>query len=1383
MKNIRMKGCRIALAASLMFAGGLVMGSSAQAQTASNVIQDGFTGTTAQLPWQAFNGACLTAGNGQAASNGGLIPSCASLASTYYSADTANSTALVGLGSTNADAAGSGALRLTNSFSENGAIIDTQPYASNLGIQVTFTTYTYGGNSGGTAKDGADGIGFYLLGAASTNGLANTLNDSSGNQLTAVPSIGSWGGSLGYSCSNTNSPYEGMAGAYMGLGMDEFGNFLNSPDNTGTGSQAGTSNGGDGNQYQPGRIGLRAYGNVNLAALQAYNKNATKSDVQATCKNGGTYSWSTKTTLYNLAYTYNSGKPFIPTAIATTTTVKTSAVTWASATKNNKSTGLSNCPTVSASTGTPSTVTTGGQQNGSSSTLSYTGGLYQLGAGVQKSRSDLGSDKTTTNSNFTKTNNGVTCVGSQNTETVVTATETDYPFTQTGATVTTPSSANASGYTGTGTMYGLGSDGNYYAITFKATSQQITNNFSQQFPDYAAIPGAFVNLDSSTPIALESAKKRTDAVPISYKLQITQAGLLSLWYSYNGGTYNPVLTGQDITQSNAPIPSSFLFGFGGSTGGSSNVHEITCFQVTPAETSASSAGLNIQSGEVRTGTQVYLAAYHTNNWWGQLTAQNLVVTGSAVSISPVANWDASCVLTGGACQSTNGSNTAQSASNRVIYSYQDTTVGGATSNTGIQLTWNNLTATQQGWLNDDTHGQDRLAYLMGDRSNEQPAKNATTSQIFRDRNSVLADIIDSGPTWVGPASAPYADSWSDKLHPDQTPAENSGALYSAFLASSATRLNVVYDGANDGFLHGFRTGSYDKNGNYIDNSTTPNDGLEVMAYMPQAVLKKIHNAQNTLDYANPKYSHAYYVDATPGTGDLFYNNSWHTWLVSGLGPGGRAIFALDITDPTQFTNANAASIVKGEWNGSTLSCTGTTNCGSNLGQTYGTPQIRRLHNGEWGIIFGNGFKSSTGDAGIFVMTIGSTGALDKVYYLSTGVGSAANPNGIAYVTPVDLDGDHITDVVYAGDNYGNVWRFDLSSETATDWAVFNYGNSSATPLFTTTTTTTTTVTPTSGAATVTPVTTTLSVSAQPGTLMGSSSVTDSGTGTVTATTITNQPIATQLMVLSVAPSATGQPRVMIEFGTGSVIPQTTTADIQYSSGQQGLYGIWDWDYGQSGTAGAGYASLPASSQPTSGISIGQLQAQTVTGTFSAAQSGIGQGARTLSNNSICFVGNTCASIDAQGKLSTSPGTQFGWYLSLPGANGVSGVGGKNQTEQVIYSPIETDGSFIVNTTVPANNSPLTCTVQSAQGWTMAINPANGGAFQNSFFSDASGNFVNISGAPVSGIALNATGSPSVVTANKLPYLVSQTVNGAGAVNQINPPGSMYNKRLTWLQVH
>ena len=85
------------------------------------------------------------------------------------------------------------------------------------------------------------------------------------------------------------------------------------------------------------------------------------------------------------------------------------------------------------------------------------------------------------------------------------------------------------------------------------------------------------------------------------------------------------------------------FGFGGSTGGSRNIHEIMCFQASPQNTSASSAGLNQkQTAKVQTGTQVYFAFYNANNWTGSLTSQYLALTGrrtTSVIIDPLVNWE------------------------------------------------------------------------------------------------------------------------------------------------------------------------------------------------------------------------------------------------------------------------------------------------------------------------------------------------------------------------------------------------------------------------------------------------------------------------------------------------------------------------------------------------------------------------------------------------------------------------------------------------------------------------------------------------------------------------------------------------------------------------
>lgn len=50
------------------------------------------------------------------------------------------------------------------------------------------------------------------------------------------------------------------------------------------------------------------------------------------------------------------------------------------------------------------------------------------------------------------------------------------------------------------------------------------------------------------------------------------------------------------------------------------------------------------------------------------------------------------------------------------------------------------------------------------------------------------------------------------------------------------------------------------------------------------------------DYAN---RHAFLVDGTPSVGDIYDSTgaAWKTILVAGLNKGGKAYYALDVTDP------------------------------------------------------------------------------------------------------------------------------------------------------------------------------------------------------------------------------------------------------------------------------------------------------------------------------------------------------------------------------------------------------------------------------------------------------------------------------------------------------
>lgn len=1221
---------RMLLLAIALFCGFLA----ARGAHAQVLISEDFNSASTANSWYFFNGACLTASTAVATSNPGTPPGCT--ADTYYTEHLVGGyNGVAGTAVTLPDPAGNGALRFTNGcipsgggcsnggHSQNGAIISAGTYSTTSGLDITFKTLTYRGDSGGDANDGADGMSFFLMDASIA-----TSTELSANPADAV---GSWGGSLGYTCSNTNTDYHGMIGGWLGLGIDEYGNFLNGKSDTlGEGSPYGVSgdNTASGGGYQPNRIGLRGRGNIAYPSLSA---------------------------------NYPGDYP---------------------------ATGLT---------------------------------------AAQQQAAVLNTCETATLWNYS-----------------------------------TPASPS---------------------------------NTGTAVDDYAAVPGAYSIISSQ--IANEYSNGgygQLNATPITYRLKITQNGLLTLAYSYNGGSWTGVIQNEPITSVNSgALPANVRFGFAGSTGGSSNIHEIMCFKASPSTAGASSTtGNEKESSKVDAGTQVYFGSYDPTDWTGSLAAYGLITNGSGqvTGIASSANWDASCVLTGLAgssntCATTGvtGPVAAESPSSRTMLTWNGTG--------GIPFEWSSLSSAEQSALNAiDNDGQTRLSFLRGDRTNEIP----NGSNLFRARDSVLADIVDSSPSWVGPPSQSVyfayetPTAWQDRLHTSATMAENTGQSYTAYAAAEQTRQNVVYVGANDGLLHGFASGSYNTDSTY---NSAGNTGTEVLAYIPEEVLLGIHPTttttttvtnhfthvtttatttavNSTLDYSNPQYGHDFYVDAPPGTGDLYYGGAWHSWVAGGLGAGlsgpwtsqgscggtsmpscasawsstttysfgatvdvngvnyvanwqnlnqspasdvaaGQGeIYALDVTNPSGFAESSAATLVKGDWIGGTsattnpgsFTCSNVANCALNLGFTYGTPEIRRLHDGDWAIIFGNGIGSSTGDAGIFVLTINPASSAQTMYYLSTGVSGG---NGIAYVSAVDMDHDHVTDYVYAGDLKGNVWKFDLTSSSESSWHV------STGPLF---------------------------------------------------KTASGQPITSQVVPEFVA--VNGATQLMLYFGTGEKFPQNSTATTSYSTGTQAFYTVWDWNQ-------SGWNALHSSQFAT----LSTAQATTITGLsspYTLGPTNLTHRAMTVDSSGNRLASTTDTVCWANSTTCGSGNTKFGWYINLPGTN--TGYG-TTTYEQIIFSPSILSTVVIVNSILPAIDSPLQCTTGLDSGWSYAFDVRTGDAITG-FWQGYSSSLPS----GTAGYQGNATGTMYYAGG----AVIYQDTGGQHHAVQVPLPPDTTGGRETWVQI-
>ena len=384
--------------------------------------------------------------------------------------------------------------------------------------------------------------------------------------------------------------------------------------------------------------------------------------------------------------------------------------------------------------------------------------------------------------------------------------------------------------------------------------------------------------------------------------------------------------------------------------------------------SGSAAAVALTSGKVVAGGKIYQGHFNALDWSGNLTAYSTNADGDIIGVA----WNANSVL-----------NTQNYDTGRRIITIKPST------KIGIPFRWpsspaspgaTELDTTQVTALNTnasnviDGDGQNRLNFLRGQ----------TGISGFRPRLlSVLGDIVNSAPAYVGPPNFSYPDTLE-------------AASYNSFQSTHANRTPMIYVGANDGMLHAF------------DAAT----GQEKLAFVPSKVYPNLSQLTSTA------YTHRYFVDGSPTIVDTFYSGAWHTTLVSSLGAGGQGLFALDVTNPSTFTEANAASIVRWEFSH------------EDLGYVFDRPKIVKLNTGVWAAVFSNGYNNSeadgsastTGKASLYIVDI-ATGVLIK-QILVTG-GSTANPNALATPALVDIDSDGDVDYAYAGDLLGNMWKFDL----------------------------------------------------------------------------------------------------------------------------------------------------------------------------------------------------------------------------------------------------------------------------------------------------------------------------------------------------------------------
>ena len=477
-------------------------------------------------------------------------------------------------------------------------------------------------------------------------------------------------------------------------------------------------------------------------------------------------------------------------------------------------------------------------------------------------------------------------------------------------------------------------------------------------------------------------------------------------------------------------------------------------QNAPDLTSTATSGSNTSRNDVGKFTGSYEPI---NAWKGFVTAETVKKDGATVSAT---GWS--------------GKNTADkldalaSVTNRLILSWSDqwdtTKYKG-----GVPFQWasdeTNLSTTQKALLGLEstatgvtvgTNGENRLNFIRGDKSLEGTEKPSdyTVDKPIRERKSRQGDIINSVVWYTGAPASTY-------------PIKG----YAGFTRENNARPAMLYVGGNDGMLHGFLAA----------------DGTEKIAYVPRGIISKLPLLTNPI--YNQK--HKYFVDGSPMTGDVdtsgqdpsasTYTPSWRTLLMGTLGAGGKGYFVLDVTNPTDtdttggiagFAEGNAQKLVKldrtrgseaapictltGMSTAEKTACAKAVEEDQDIGHITARPvldevnsmrttQITRMNDNRWAAVLGNGYNSTNQRPVLLIQYLDGAQELLRIPVTTDTAGSGnAKDNGLSAPRLLDLNGDGRADVAYAGDNLGNMWKFDLTNLSAASWGVAFGGQ----PLFT-----------------------------------------------------------------------------------------------------------------------------------------------------------------------------------------------------------------------------------------------------------------------------------------------------------------------------------------------
>ena len=262
------------------------------------------------------------------------------------------------------------------------------------------------------------------------------------------------------------------------------------------------------------------------------------------------------------------------------------------------------------------------------------------------------------------------------------------------------------------------------------------------------------------------------------------------------------------------------------------------------------------------------------------------------------------------------------------------------------------------------------------------------------------------------------------------------------------RQEFLVAAANDGMVHIFR------------NDTPSNPYDLKLSYIPAGMEREDDQGQATTlgkvlkDIARDGYGsstpHRYMVN---GGFVLRQTPDKQTFMFGAMGQGGRGAYALNI--------GAVANSDRSGWNTTVPLFETEKGSGNKLGYTIGSTQIGRVSikrdttpvnlesNVRYAGFLASGYRtedvnSEDNDTALYVYDMtgkeaGTKNNGDQVSKAGILLGDKKIPapngkGGLSTPTLVDTDFDGIVDIAYAGDRYGNMFRFDLRGKTPSEWS-------------------------------------------------------------------------------------------------------------------------------------------------------------------------------------------------------------------------------------------------------------------------------------------------------------------------------------------------------------